>query len=237
MLENGWVFSDGQAEIGNNPAGIDYLHELYRKAANDYTGRATVPVLWDRKTQTIVNNESRDVLRMLTTAFEPLWTRAQDLAPQARRGEMDALIERYYTPVNNGVYRSGFARSQQAYEEAVTTLFDALDHWEEHLSTRRFLLGDQMTEADICLFPTLIRFDAVYVTHFKCNLRRLVDYPNLWAYTRDIYQHPGVAATCNFEHIKSHYFGSHASVNPSGVVPLGPLLDYDARHDRATRFA
>ena len=146
--------------------------------------------------------------------------------------EIDDTAASFYASINNGVYRSGFARSQAAYEEAVTELFDALDHWEAHLAEHRYLVDDRFTEADICLFPTLLRFDPVYATHFKCNIRRLVDYPNLWGYTRDIYQMPGVAQTCNLRHIKQHYFGSHPSVNPSGVIPLGPQLDFDAPHGR-----
>lgn len=232
MLENGWVFSKDQAEIPDTVNGIDYLHQLYAKADASYTGRATVPVLWDKKTGTLVNNESRDILRMLTTEFRGLWTRSMELAPAELLGQIDETAASFYNEVNNGVYRSGFARTQDAYESAVTELFGALDHWEEHLSTRRFLVGDQFTEADLCLFPTLLRFDPVYVTHFKCNIRRLVDYPNLWAYTRDIYQMPGVASTCSFEHIKGHYYGSHESVNPFRIVPLGPVLDHDAPHGR-----
>ncbi len=233
MLENGWVFSEGRAEVPDTVLGVDYLHEIYSRARPDYTGRATVPVLWDRETKRIVNNESREILRMFNTDFRGLWTRQVELSPVDRRAQIDATISEIYEPVNNGVYRSGFARTQGAYEKAVTDLFQALDRWEAHLGTQRYLVGDSMTEADICLFTTLIRFDAVYVTHFKCNLRRIVDYPNLWGFTRDIYQTPGVASTCDLRHIKQHYFGSHESVNPFRVVPLGPAIDYDAPHDRA----
>ena len=233
MLEQGWVFSADKAEIPDTVNNIDFLHQLYSKASSDYTGRATVPVLWDKKTGTIVNNESRDILRMLTTQFRSLWTRQRELAPTEHLQAIDEIAASFYDDVNNGVYRSGFARTQSAYEEAVTGLFANLDRLEEHLSTRRYLVGNQLTEADLCLFPTLLRFDPVYVTHFKCNLRRLVDYPNLWGYTRDIYQTEGVAATCNLQHIKSHYFGSHESVNPFRIVPLGPAIDFEEPHDRA----
>ncbi len=232
MLDQGWVFSDGKAEIPDTINGIDYLHQLYSRADAEYTGRATVPVLWDKTTGTIVNNESRDILRMLTTEFRGLWTRQLELAPSDLLDEIDAMAASFYNEVNNGVYRSGFARSQAAHEEAVSQLFARLDHLEEHLSTRRYLVGNRFTEADICLFPTLARFDSVYVTHFKCNIRRLVDYPNLWAYTRDIYQMPGVAGTVDMRHIKEHYFGSHESVNPLRLVPMGPELDFDEPHGR-----
>lgn len=235
MLEHGWVFSEEKAEIPDDVVGIDYLHQLYTKADGSYTGRATVPVLWDKKTGTIVNNESRDILRMLTTEFRSLWTRDVELAPANLLEQIDETAASFYETVNNGVYRSGFARSQEAYEEAVGELFEALDHWEAHLSKHRYLVGEQLTEADICLFPTLLRFDPVYVTHFKCNVRRIIDYPNLWGYTREIYQRPGVAQTCNFHHIKTHYFGSHESVNPSRIVPTGPVIDYDQPHGRDQR--
>ena len=232
MLDQGWVFSEGKAEVPDTVNGIDFLHQLYVRADPHFTGRATVPVLWDTVSKTIVNNESRDILRMLTTEFRPLWTREVELAPAPLLAQIDETAASFYDSINNGVYRSGFARTQQAYEDAVKPLFAALDHWEAHLSNNRYLLGDRFTEADLCLFPTLLRFDPVYVGHFKCNLRRLVDYPNLWAYTRDIYQMPGVAQTCNLRHIKEHYFGSHPSVNPSGIVPLGPMLDYDEPQGR-----
>lgn len=234
MLEHGWVFSQGEAEIPDDVVGIDYLHQLYTKADPRYTGRATVPVLWDKKTERIVNNESRDILRMFTTQFRALWTRDIELAPAHLLEEIDATAASFYDTINNGVYRCGFARSQQAYENAVSALFDALDHWEQHLSTRRYLVGDRLTEADVCLFSTLLRFDPVYVAHFKCNVRRIVDYPNLWGYTRDVYQQMGVAPTCNLHHIKTHYFGSHESVNPSRIVPAGPDVDFSLPHDRVT---
>lgn len=232
MLEHGWVFREGDAEIPDPHLGIDYLWQLYVAADPTFTGRVTVPVLWDRERATIVNNESREILRMLTTEFRPLWTREVELCPEDLREEIDRVIDAIYEPVNNGVYRSGFARSQEAYEEAVTELFDALDHWESVLAGQRYLCGDRLTEADICMFTTLVRFDAVYHTHFKCNIRRVVDYPNLWGFVRDVYQTPHVAETVRFDHIKQHYFGSHETINPTGIVPVGPTIDYTAPHDR-----
>ena len=202
------------------------------RADAGYTGRASVPVLWDQHTQTIVNNESAEILRMLGSAFDGIGARPGDYYPAAKREEIDALNLRIYETVNNGVYRAGFAVSQAAYEEAVTALFDTLDWLEQRLTGSRFLCGDALTEADIRLFTTLIRFDAVYHGHFKCNVRRIVDYPNLWAYTRDIFQIPGVAATVDFGHIKRHYYMSHKRLNPTGIVPLGPALDLEKPSDR-----
>jgi putative glutathione S-transferase len=236
MLDEGWVFAEGQAEIPDPIHGIDYLYQLYVKARPDYNGRATVPVLWDNKRETIVSNESRDILRMFATEFQELATSWVDLSPPDYRDDIDAMIDANYETVNNGVYKAGFARSQKAHAEAATELFDRLDACEEILSRQRFLCGDRLTEADICLFTTLLRFDAVYATHFKCNIRRVVDYPNLWGYLRDIYQRPVVEATCRLDHIKQHYYGSHRSLNPHGIIPLGPAIDYDAPHER-DRFA
>jgi glutathionyl-hydroquinone reductase len=232
MLDQGWVFSEGEAEIPDPHLGVDFLWQLYVAARPDYTGRATVPVLWDRERRTIVDNESREILRMLTTEFRPLWTREVELCPEDLRGEIDRTLDAIYEPINNGVYRSGFARSQEAYEEAVTELFEALDHWDSVLAGQRYMCGDRLTEADICMFTTLVRFDPVYYTHFKCNVRRIVDYPNLWGFVRDIYQTPGVASTVRLDHIKAHYFGSHETINPSRIVPVGPALDYTAPHER-----
>jgi putative glutathione S-transferase len=192
----------------------------------------TVPILWDKHQRTIVNNESPEIIRMLNSAFDELGAEPGDFYPPPLRAEIDAINARVYDTVNNGVYKSGFATTQSAYEEAVVPLFETLDWLEQKLSTQRFLTGNRLTEADIRLFTTLIRFDAVYFGHFKCNLRRIADYPNLSAYTRDIYQHPGVAGTVNFEHIKRHYYESHRSVNPTGIVPLGPVQDFSAPHDR-----
>ncbi len=219
--DDGWVF-DGRP-----------LWRVYVEARPDYSGRVSVPVLWDRKRSTIVNNESREILRMFTTVFRPLWKTPRDLSPRTHRQLIDAVIDELYAPLNNGVYRCGFARTQQAYEDAAYELFAALDHWEALLAGQRFLCGDTLTEADICLFTTLFRFDLVYHTHFKCNLRRLVDYPNLWGLVRDVYQTDGVAGTCHVDHIKTHYFGSHRTINPYGIVPIGPAIDFDLPHDRA----
>jgi len=232
MGEDGWAFSDNDGCIPD-PDGAAFLRDVYVRAAADYTGRVTVPILWDTREQAIVNNESREIIRMLTDSFA---TPENSLAPAAMREDIDAAISAIYEPINNGVYKAGFATTQFAYEEAVTTLFAALDAQEDRLSRSRYLCGDRLTEADLCLFTTLIRFDAVYVCHFKCNLRRIVDYPNLSNYLRDVYQTPGVAETCNMSHIKQHYFRSHNSINPHRVVPVGPELDLDAPHDRA-RFS
>jgi glutathionyl-hydroquinone reductase len=193
-------------------------------------------VLWDKDRRTIVSNESAEIIRMLNAAFSAFTADATDYYPAGLREEIDRINDLTYTAVNNGVYRAGFARSQEAYEQAVTKLFAALDELEARLSTQRYLVGDHPTEADWRLFTTLVRFDAVYHGHFKCNLRRIVDYPNLWNYLRDLYQLPGVAETVSMEHIKRHYYGSHRHINPTGIVPLGPALDLSAPHDR-TRFA
>nr|MDP9479993.1 glutathione S-transferase family protein [Actinomycetota bacterium] len=225
MGEDGWAFHDEPGVIPDTVNGAHYLREVYARADPGYTGRVTTPVLFDKETGTIVNNESREIVRMLDTQFEEFAAIDADFCPEGLREEIDATIDAIYEPVNNGVYRSGFATTQEAYEEAVTELFDALDGWEEALSTRRYLCGDRITEADWCLFPTLVRFDAVYHGHFKCNLRRIVDYPNLWGYLKDLYQTPGVAETVNMDHIKKHYYQSHESINPTRIVPKGPILD------------
>ncbi|SEB11314.1 glutathione S-transferase family protein [Paraburkholderia sartisoli] len=233
MLEDGWTFADGPGVVPDTVNHARLLHQVYTAADPSYTGRVTVPVLWDKKQATIVNNESSEIIRMLNSAFDGIGAKAGDFYPAPLREEIDAINLRVYDTVNNGVYKSGFATTQQAYEEAVVPLFDSLDWLEEKLATRRFLTGDRITEADIRLFTTLIRFDAVYVGHFKCNLRRIADYPNLSAYARDLYQLPGVAGTVDFGHIKRHYYESHPSVNPTGIVPLGPMQDFTAPHDRA----
>ena len=227
--EDGWAFYDEPGVIPDTVNGANYLREIYAKAASDYTGRVTTPILWDKETGTIVNNESREIVRMLDTEFA---TTDADYFPEDLRDDIAATIDAIYEPVNNGVYRSGFATTQGAYEEAVMELFDALDYWEEVLSSRRYLCGDRITEADWCLFPTLVRFDSVYHGHFKCNLRRIVDYPNLWGYLKDLYQRPGVAETVNMDHIQKHYYGSHESINPTRIVPRGPILDFTAPHER-----
>jgi putative glutathione S-transferase len=232
MGEDGWAFYDEPGVIPDTVNGVHYLREIYAKADQDYTGRVTTPVLWDKETGTIVNNESREIVRMLDTEFGEFATKDADFFPEDLREDIDATITAIYEPVNNGVYRSGFATSQEAHEEAVSEVFDALVHWEEVLSSRRYLCGDRITEADWCLFPTLVRFDSVYNGHFKCNLRRIVDYPNLWGYLKDLYQQPGVAGTVNMKHIKEHYYGSHGSINPNRIVPRGPVLHFTEQHDR-----
>jgi len=233
MLDDGWTFQPGPGVTGDPVHGAAFLRDVYLAADERFTGRVTVPVLWDTERGTIVSNESSEILRMFNSAFDALGAAPGDYYPLALREEIDGLNARIYDTVNNGVYKAGFATTQVAYEEALAPLFDTLDRLDAHLSTRRFLTGERMTEADIRLFTTLIRFDAVYVGHFKCNLRRIADYPNLSAYTRDIYQQPGIAATVNFEHIKQHYYESHRTINPTGIVPKGPVQDFDAPHARA----
>lgn len=232
MGDQGWTFSQAEGVVADPLFNSRYLHELYSRADPEYTGRASVPVLWDKHTQTIVNNESAEIIRMFGSAFDKAGAKPGDYYPADRRAEIDAVNARIYDTLNNGVYKAGFATSQSAYEEAVTPLFETLDWLEQRLAQSRFLCGDTLTEADIRLFTTLIRFDAVYHGHFKCNLRRIVDYRTLWAYTRDIYQLPGIAETVNFLHIKRHYYQSHKQINPSGIVPLGPVLDLDAPAER-----
>ena len=236
MLEQGWTFR-AEPGLARDPIfGAKALWEIYVHADPKATGKATVPVLWDRERATIVNNESREILRMLCTEFLPLARTPRELSPAALRAQIDGVLDAIYAPINNGVYRCGFARSQEAYDAAVRELFGALDHWEGVLGRQRFTCGDQLTEADIALFTTLFRFDLVYATHFKCNLRRLVDYPNLFGFVRDVYQTPGVAGTCDVARIKQHYYGSHGFINPQRIVPIGFAIDYEAPHDRATRF-
>ena len=232
MGEQGWTFEPGEGVIADPIVNAQYLHEIYTHANPHYTGRVTVPILWDKQTQTIVNNESSEIIRMFNHAFDSLGASLGDYYPKSLRTEIDTLNERIYNTVNNGVYKSGFATTQTAYEEAVTSLFETLDFLEERLSSRRYLMGNQLTEADWRLFTTLMRFDPVYVGHFKCNIRRLVDYPNLWAYVRDLYQTPGVAETVDFRHIKNHYYQSHTTINPTGIVPVGPEVDLMEPHVR-----
>lgn len=232
MLEHGWTFEDGPGVIPDSIGHAQYLHQVYTAAVPTYTGRVTVPVLWDKQTSTIVNNESAEIIRMFNDAFDQVGAAPGDYYPQDLRGEIDALNARIYDTVNNGVYKAGFATTQQAYEEAVQPLFETLDALDARLAAQRYLCGDRLTEADIRLFTTLVRFDPVYVGHFKCNLRRIADYANLSGYLRDIYQIPGVAETVNMQHIKGHYYESHKTINPTGIVPLGPVLDLDAPHGR-----
>jgi putative glutathione S-transferase len=233
MGEDGWVFSEAPGATLDTAEGKSRLSEVYLLNNPTYTGRVTVPVLWDKRRKTIVNNESSEIIRMLNSAFDAFTPVRTDFYPDELRNEIDEINTLVYANINNGVYRAGFASSQEAYEEAFTNLFDALDRLEERLSVRRYVVGARLTEADWRLFTTLVRFDAVYYGHFKCNLRRIDDYPNLSNYLRDLYQVPGVAETVNMDHIKRHYYGSHRRLNPSGIVPLGPALDFTAPHDRA----
>ncbi len=232
MGAEGWTFETDEAATGDHLFGSSHLHEIYTRDTPDVTTRVTVPVLWDKKQQRIVSNESSEIIRMFNSAFNALTGDEKDYYPLNLREQIDALNQPIYDNVNNGVYRCGFATTQEAYQEAVVPLFETLDMVEERLETRRYLMGDQLTEADWRLFTTLVRFDPVYVSHFKCNIRRIRDYPNLWNYTKELYQMPGVAETVNLHHIKTHYFGSHESINPTRIVPLGPAIDYGQAHDR-----
>lgn len=234
MAENGWTFEDNEDVGSDNINGAQYLHQIYTAAVSDYSGRVTVPVLWDKERQTIVSNESSEIIRMFNSAFDEIGAKNADYYPEKLRAEIDALNTRIYDTVNNGVYKTGFATTQEAYEEAIMPLFNTLDWLEERLSKTRFLTGETITEADWRLFTTLVRFDSVYVGHFKCNLRRLVDYHNLWGFVRDLYQKPGIAATVHMDHIKAHYYVSHKTINPTGIVPLGPEIDFWALHDRSS---
>jgi putative glutathione S-transferase len=230
--ERGWAFTGGL--YSDEIEGMRFLSEAYIRTAPDYSGHVSAPVLWDRETGRIVNNESSEIIRLFNSS--PLAS-GPDLYPSQLRDEIDKINQRVYETVNNGVYRAGFARSQAAYEAAVGALFDSLDWLEALLSQRRYLVGDQLTEADWRLFPTLARFDPVYVGHFKCNLRRIVDYPELWGYTRELYQLPGIAGTVFLDEIKRHYYVTHASINPTRIVPIGPAIDFDAPHRRGHRPA
>ena len=227
MLEHGWTFEEGEGVIGDPIFQARYLHEVYTAVKPDYTGRVTVPVLFDKKTKTIVNNESSEIIRMLNTAFDGLGAKPGNYVPDQWLEEIDTVNDFVYHRINNGVYKAGFATKQEVYEEEVATLFEALDQMEERLADQDYLVGNRLTEADIRLFTTLVRFDSVYFGHFKCNLKPLTAYPNLWAYTKRIYQLPGMAQTVNFDHIKRHYYGSHKTINPTGVIPMGPTLDWD----------
>lgn len=232
MAENGWTFAEGPGVVPDRIHHAQYMHQVYTAAKPDYSGRVTVPVLWDRTKGTIVSNESAEIIRMFNTAFDDLGARPGDYYPEAHREAIDAFNARIYDTVNNGVYKAGFATTQEAYEEAVYPLFGTLDWLETRLSASRYLIGNTLTEADIRLFTTLVRFDPVYRGHFKCNLHSLADYPNLSGYLRDIYQVPGVAETVDFRHIKGHYYQSHGTINPTGIVPAGPLMDLAAPHGR-----
>jgi len=235
MLEQGWTFA-ASGDYIDQLYGYHCLHELYTHADKDFTGQITVPVLWDRKNETIVNNESSEIIRMLNSSFDAFTEVTTDYYPEQLRQQIDAINQPIYDNINNGVYRCGFATTQAAYEKAFARLFAELEQVEEKLSNQRYLTGEQITEADWRLFTTLIRFDAVYFGHFKCNLKRIVDYPNLSNYVRELYQIPGIAETIAIEDIKRHYYFSHTSINPTQIIPVGPMLNFEQAHDRAIKF-
>ncbi|WP_439123731.1 glutathione S-transferase family protein [Marivita sp.] len=233
MLTDGWTFNaDFPGATGDTLYGLPFARDIYLKADPQISGRVTVPILWDKKRETIVSNESSEIIRMLNSAFDGITGNSSDYWPEPLKDEIELVNERVYDTVNNGVYKSGFATTQEAYDAAVVPLFDSLDWLEARLSKSRYLVGDQITEADWRLFTTLVRFDPVYHLHFKCNRRRIVDYPSLWAYTRELYQVPGVAETVNFDHIVRHYHYSHETINPYRIIPINPVLDFDEPHGR-----
>ena len=235
MGDRGWTFQPSDQSdtmVKDRLFGLEYAHQIYTKADPHYSGRVTVPILWDKKHNTIVSNESSEIIRMLNTEFDGIGAKPGDYYPEYLRKEIDTFNERIYNTLNNGVYKCGFATTQKAYDEAVEPLFKTLDWLENILAKKRFLTGEQPTEADWRLFPTLVRFDPVYVGHFKCSKKRIVDYPNLWGYTRDLYQWPGITDTINMSHIRKHYHLSHESINPCRILPIGPDLDFNAPHGR-----
>ena len=232
--ERGWAFRNGPGYSEDPVNGFQFLSEAYKASDINYNARVTVPVLWDKKTGRIVSNSDDDIMRMFNSEFNAFTKNDLDFYPEALRAEIDAINDFVYLNVNDGVYRAGFATTQSAYEREVLALFNALYQIEERLRTKRYLVGNQMTEADWRLFTTLIRFDAVYYIHFKCNIRRIVDYPNLYGYLRELYQHEGIAETVNFDHIKRHYYITHTDINPTRIVPLGPELDFNLPHGRET---
>lgn len=235
MLDDGWSFStDYAGATGDTLYGLPFARDIYTKADQEVSGRVTVPILWDKQRETIVSNESSEIIRMLNSAFNHITGNTDDYWPQDLRAAIETVNDRIYNTLNNGVYKSGFAAAQTAYSEAVTALFETLDWLENRLSSSRYLMGDKITEADWRLFPTLIRFDPVYHLHFKCNRNRIVDFPNLWAYTRELYQWNGVAETTNLDHIVRHYHYSHQSINPHRIIPINPVLDYHAPHNRGS---
>ncbi len=233
MLSEGWTLADDfPGATGDTLFGLPFLRDIYTKVDPTISGRVTVPILYDTQRDTIVSNESSEIIRMLNSAFDGITGNTDDYWPQAQRDAIEAVNDRIYNTVNNGVYKAGFATTQSAYDEAVVPLFETLDWLEERLADNRYLMGDTLTEADWRLLPTLLRFDPVYHLHFKCNRKRIVDYPNLWAYTRELYQFPGVAETVNMAHIVQHYHYSHETINPNRIIPINPVLDYDAPHGR-----
>ena len=232
MRDHGWTFVKDEGVVADPIFNADYMHQIYTAADPKYTGRVTIPVLWDKKQNKFVSNESSEIIRMFNSAFDGVGAKAGDYYPEALRAEIDHINDKVYDNVNNGVYKSGFATTQQAYEDAVFPLFETLDELEHILSKQRYLVGEQITEADWRLFTTLIRFDAVYHGHFKCNLKQIEDYPNLSDYVRELYQWPGIAETVNMKHIKEHYYRSHNTINPTEVVPAGPVLNLDGPHLR-----
>ncbi|ARE84513.1 glutathionyl-hydroquinone reductase YqjG [Roseovarius mucosus] len=233
MLSEGWEFrTDFPGATGDRLYGLPYARDIYLKADPDISGRVTVPILWDTERETIVSNESAEIIRMFNSAFDDITGNTLDFWPKDLRAAIEPVNARIYDTVNNGVYKAGFATSQEAYESAVHPLFDSLDWLEGRLGQHRYVMGDNATEVDWRLFTTLIRFDPVYHLHFKCNRARIVDYPNLWGYLRDLYQRPGVAGTVNFEHIARHYHYSHDTINPKRIIPINPVLDFDAPHGR-----
>jgi putative glutathione S-transferase len=237
MGPDGWTFQHGEGVIPDSINGAQFLHTIYSSAVPSYSGRVTVPVLWDRRTCTIVNNESAEIIRMFNSAFDQCGAVAGDYYPEELRPEIDRLNSRIYDTLNNGVYKAGFATTQAVHEEVIGPLFETLEWLDAHLGSRRFLCGDRLTEADWRLFTTLVRFDAVYVGHFKCNKRRIIDFPNLWAYTRDLYQTPGIRETVDLGHIKRHYYQSHIGINPTRIVPVGPDIDFGLPHSRNAQRA
>lgn len=232
MLDNGWEFKEYPGSTGDKLYGFDYAHQIYTKAKPEITTRVTVPILWDKQTETIVNNESAEIIRIFNSGFNALTSNDDDYYPEALRQKIDDINEMVYHDINNGVYKAGFATTQKAYEEAVNALFHALDIVEERLSKQRYLVGSNITEADWRLFTTLIRFDAVYHGHFKCNKKQIADYPNIYGYMKELYQVPGVAETVNFDHIKRHYYFSHTMINPTQIIPVGPEQDLMSAHGR-----
>lgn len=232
MGDEGWTFAPGRGVIPDTVNDATHLHQIYTKALPTYTGRVTVPVLWDKRTDSIVSNESSEIIRMFNSAFDDIGALPGDFSPEHLLTEIDLLNDFIYANINNGVYRAGFATEQDAYDVAVDDVFNALDNLESSLSRQRYLTGDTITEVDWRLFTTLVRFDPVYVGHFKCNKKRIVDYPNLWGYLKDLYQQPGIAETVDIQYIKEHYYRSHESINPTRIVPQGPLIDFNEAHDR-----